>query len=285
MSNRKPCIRCQRSIDESARICPFCNWDQSEPVPPPDEMPAAPLYVPPDERPWHGRLLAVAAFVALIIIAFVVGMFIHGFEPSEVKAAQTKNTPKAPVSLKPSPRSNVTLVPVTGSEPAPIEQPITTAPGLNDATALPADQYAAAAARAKAMREAEEKTKSAMIDPRTLTASVYEPRPKPRVSATETKAEPQQSLESLPPATPVRTSALLEYKPLPHIAVDHDITARLNLTVDSDGHVTDIDVSEPVPDMPKVIDAVQNWRFKPATENGSPVTSHVSVDITFRAHE
>ena len=115
MSNRKPCIRCQRSIDEHARICPFCNWDQSEPVPPPDETPAPPLYVPPSQGPWHGRLLAVAAFVALIIIAFVVGMFIHGFEPSEVKAAQMKNN--APASTTPPHRSNVTLVPVTGSGP------------------------------------------------------------------------------------------------------------------------------------------------------------------------
>src|SRR2546428_4022531 len=171
MTDQKPCIRCQRSIDEHARICPFCNWDQSERVPPPDEMPAAPVYVPPSQRPWHGRFLAIGAFVALIVIAFVIGTFIHGFEPSEVKAAQMKNN--APASTTPPHRSNVTLVPVTGSEPMPIEQPITTAPApspgeqSNDATALPADQYAAAAARAKAMRGAGEKTKSAMSDPRT----------------------------------------------------------------------------------------------------------------------
>lgn len=294
MTNQKPCIRCQRSIDEQARICPFCNWDQSEPVPPRDEMPAAPVYVPPSQRPWHGGLVAIAAFVALIIVAFVIGTFIHGFEPNEVKAAQMKNN--APASTTPPHRSNVTLVPVTGSEPAPIEQPITTAPPQapgqqpNDATALPADQYAAASARAKAQRQAEEKTKSAMIDPRALTGNVYEPSlrpvtPRPRVSASETQAASQQTLEGPPPSAPVRTSAFLEYKPLPHIAVDHDITARLNLTVDPDGRVTDIDVSEPVPDMSKVIAAVQNWRFKPATENGSPVTAHVSVDITFRANE
>jgi len=89
--------------------------------------------------------------------------------------------------------------------------------------------------------------------------------------------------ESAP--TSMRTSAYLQYKPLPHIPVDHDITARLSLTVDPDGHVSDVDVNETVPDMPRLLAAVQNWRFKPATENGVPVTSHVSVDITFRANE
>jgi len=298
MSNRKPCIRCERSIDEHARICPFCNWDQTQPVPP-EETSVAPVYVPPPQNPWRGRLLAGGAFAALVIIAFVVGMLIHGFEPSEVKAAQTKNAPtsSAPLLTTKPLRSNVTLVPVTGSDGiAPIEQPITTAPAQapgqqpNDATALPADQYAAAAARAKAMREAAEKQKSAMIDPRTLTGSAYQPTQraeaaKPRVATNESDTAPPQMLEGPPPSTPARTSAYLEYKPLPHIAVDHDITARLNLTVDPDGHVTDIDVSEPVPDMPRLISSVQNWRFKPATENGVPVTARVSVDITFRANE
>lgn len=275
-------------------------------VPPPaEETTSAPLYVPPAQRPWRNKIIGVGAFIALIVIAFVVGTLIHGFEPSEVKAAQTKTdaaTSTAPV--RPSPRSNVTLVPVSGDGGlAPIEQPITTAPPAapgqqpNDATALPADQYAAAEARAKAQREAAEKTKSSMIDPRTLTGNAYEhsqhtaasappAEPKPRVASREPENPPSAPTDAAePPPSTMRTSAYLQYKPLPHITVDHDITARLRLTVDPDGHVTDIDVSEPVPDMPKLIGAVQNWRFKPATENGQPVTSHVSVDITFHANE
>src|SRR5207245_5671030 len=107
------------------------------------------------------------AYVEFSSIAYFVDMFIHGCDASEVKAAQMKNN--APASTTPPHRSNVTLVPVTGPEAAPIEQPITTAPPQapgqqpNDATALPADQYAAAAARAKAQREAAEKSRSAMI--------------------------------------------------------------------------------------------------------------------------
>ena len=128
MSDRKPCIRCERAIDAQARSCPFCNWDQSQPVPPPEEnINTAPAYVPPDDRPWRGKILAAVAFAALLIIAFVVGTFIHGFEPNEVKAAQKNATPQAP-ALTPAHRSDVTLVPVSGSGlPQTIEQPITSA--------------------------------------------------------------------------------------------------------------------------------------------------------------
>ncbi len=144
MTDRKRCIRCERQIDEHAKSCPFCNWDQSQAVPPPEEASAAPAYVPPPKKRWEGKALGAIAFAALLIIAFVVGTLIHGFEPSEVKAAQAKNAAAntQPVSTKPSPRSNVTLVPVTGSDAlAEIEQPITTAPAQapgqqpNDATA------------------------------------------------------------------------------------------------------------------------------------------------------
>jgi len=305
MSERKSCIRCSRSIDEFAKICPFCNWDQTQIPPPPEEVIPTPAYVPPEEKIWwRRRAIGVAAFVALVVLAFAVGTLIHGFEPSQIKAAQTKADTASSAPASPGPRSNVTLVPVSGSDGlAPIEQPITSAPSatpgqqMNDATALPADQYAAAAARAKAQHDAEEKAKSSMVDPRTITGSAYEPPtqrasaappalPKPMISSTDTQerdANAPEQPESAP--TPSRTSAYLQYKPLPHISVDHDIKARLDLTVDSDGRVTDVDVSEPVPEMARVIAAVQSWRFKPATENGQPVTSRVSVDITFRANE
>lgn len=294
MTDRKSCIRCARPIDAQAKSCPFCNWDQSLAVPPPEaNINTAPAYVPPDERPWRGKILAAIAFVALLVIAFVVGTFIHGFEPSEVKAAQ-KNTPppQAPQTFTPSPRSNVTLVPVSGSEfPQTIEQPITSAPAqipgqqLNDATALPADQYAAAAARAKAQREAAKKN-NPLVDPRSITGAAYQEPEKPKQA--ERTEEPNPSDQDQPPAirkSASRTEAYLESKALPHISVDHDITARLNLTVNPQGRVTAIDVNEPIPDMPKLIQAVQNWRFRPATENGTPVTARVAVDITFRANE
>lgn len=308
MTDKKSCIRCQRAIDEYAKICPFCNWDQTMP-PPSAEEATAPAYIPPHENSWRGRILGAVAFVALIVIAFVVGTFIHGFEPSEVKAAQQKPEATSTAPVKPPLRSNVTLVPVTGDGGlTPIEQPITSAPPQapgqqsSDATALPESEYAAAAARAKAQQAAEEKAKTAMPDPRSMTGNAYEtpqraapPSQPPKEQPTETTSglnpteaaaasnnEPAQP-ESAP--VPARTPAILQSRPLPHISTDHDITARLNLTVAPDGHVTDIDISEPIPEMGTVIAAVQKWHFKPATENGEPVTSHVSVDITFHANE
>lgn len=292
MTDRKTCIRCERPIDESAKVCPFCNWDQLE-VPPRSQESAAPAYIPPPEKRFHGKILGIVAFVSMLIIAFVVGMLIHGWEPSAVKAAETKNATET-VAMTPAHRSNVTLVPVTGSDmPQSIEQPITSAPSqmagqqVNDATALPAEEYAAAAARAKAEREAAEKAKTAMVDPRTITGNAYHPPapPRPVVRSKSEEETPMASSVEGPPQTTTKTAAYLQYKPLPHINVAEDVTARLNLTVDADGRVTDIDVNDTVPEMPKVIAAVQNWRFKPATENGTPVTSKVAVDIKFRANE
>src|SRR5207247_5756368 len=188
-----------------------------------------------------------------------------GVEPSEVKAAQKKEvTPQLASGQRftPAPRSNVTLVPVNGSGlPESIEQPITSAPPQapgqqpNDATALPADQYAAAAARAKAQGEAAVKAQKAMIDPRSLTGAAYEQPARPIVRSE--RAQSESALEG-PPPTERKTAAYLKYKPLPRISVDHDITARVNLTVDGDGHVTDIDVNEPSQDMPTLNAAIQN---------------------------
>src|SRR5581483_2571975 len=115
MTDRKTCIRCQRAIDAYAKTCPYCNWDQATPPPGADDA-AAPAYVPPRENFWRNKILGAVALVALVIIAFVVGTFIHGFEPSDAKASQQKTetaaTSTAPVRTEP--RSNVTLVPVTG---------------------------------------------------------------------------------------------------------------------------------------------------------------------------
>ena len=203
-----------------------------------------------------------------------------------MKAAQKKEaTPQlAPGRFTPAPRSNVTLVPVSGSGlPESIEQPITSAPPQapgqqpNDATALPADQYAAAAARAKAQREAAKKNE--LVDPRSITGAAYPEAEKAKRDDTNAPAPSEK------PPSVSRTEAYLESKPLPHIDVDHDITARLNLTVSPEGKVTDIDVNEPIPDMAKLIAAVQSWRFRPATENGTAVTARVAVDITFHANE
>jgi TonB family protein len=233
-------------------------------------------------HPWRSKVLAAIGLVALLIIAFVVGTFIHGSDVGEVKASQVRNMN---ATVPAAQRSNVTLIPVSGSQALPpIEEPITTAPPpvpgqqANDATALPDEEYAAAAARAKADREAREKSIT-NIDPRSLTGNAYEePAEKSMASGANEAARPQESVQ--------RTPALPEYKPVPAIHVDHDTTARLTLTVGPDGRVTDIDVVEAIPGQTaRLIAAVQQWRFRPATENGTPVTARVSVDITLHANE
>ena len=283
MTERKPCIRCQRQIDAYARSCPFCNWDQSETPSGIPETPASNYYVPPPDNRARNRLIGLCAFVTLVIVAFVVGTFIHGFEAAEAKAAQTKYSTAAQNLPATAPlRSNVTLVPVNDTGPlAPLETPITSAPPQapgqqpNDATALPADQYAAVAAKAKAQK------KAASIDPRTLTGRAYE---EPEAPASLPFSESRRRSEDVKPVE--RTEPFPEYEPLPHIHVDRDTTARLTLTIGPDGHVKDIDVNDSIPgETSKLIESVQNWRFRPATQNGIPVTARVSVTITLHPDE
>jgi TonB family protein len=59
-------------------------------------------------------------------------------------------------------------------------------------------------------------------------------------------------------------------------------TARLDLVIGPDGRVQDINVRRAIRgNTPALIAAVQRWRFKPATENGRPVTAPYSVEISF----
>ena len=64
------------------------------------------------------------------------------------------------------------------------------------------------------------------------------------------------------------------------------MTARLSLTVGADGRVKDIAIANSIPGQtPKLIAAVQSWRFRPATQNGVPVEAPFSVDISFHGNE
>ena len=280
MTERKQCVRCQRPIDRYAKLCVYCNWDQSATVPATPEPVNAPAYVPPADHQARNRLLAVVALVGLVIIAFVVGTLIHGFEPNEVKAASNKEpgtttaTTTAPSAA--GPHSDVTLVPVTESGAAPaVEPPITSAPPqapdqeANDATALPSDQYAAVAAKAKA-----QKASAPPVDPRSVRGRAYEDDSTPKMIRRDVDTHA------------VRTEAFLEYRPLPSIHVDRDTSARLALTVGADGGVKDVNIIDPIPGAtPQLVGAIQNWRFRPATINGTPVAAKVTVTITLRANE
>ena len=287
MAERKPCIRCERPIDANARACVYCNWDQGAARPAAVAAPqpqTAPAYAPPHDTHVRNRILGAIAFAALVIIAFVVGSLVHGSNPSEAKASQIPaHASTSTTQAEGGSRADVTLVPVDGGGSMQSESPITSAPAQapsagnldvngdrTDATALPSGQYSAAAQRAQAERT---KTGNGIIDPRTVSGGVGRSvvrgrRPAPR--AIRVAAAPH-------------TEPIPLYQPVPPLRVDRPTSARLFLTVGTDGRVHDIDIAQPIPgEMPRLIGSVQNWRFKPATQNGQPVTSTFSVDINVR---
>jgi hypothetical protein len=268
MGNRKSCVKCGRSIDEFARVCPFCNWWQSEPVPAQQPGPAPAEQVAAFDPRARKGVLGGIAFGLLLIVAFAIGAFLRGSEPA------TGARPEANAAAQPSSRVSVKLIPVTEGAPPPVsDSPITTIPtqgttttlGPSDLTALPSDQYAAAAAR---MRTAEQQATGSVIDPRSITGSPY-----------------------VPPAQPARSRAVAEvqtqpipvFQPVPHVRVDREQTAQLSLVVGTDGRVHDIDIQRDVPGvMGPLIGSVQQWRFRPAMQNGEPVSSRFTVAVTFR---
>jgi len=290
MAERKPCIRCERPIDANARSCVYCNWDQgvtARPLPA-AAAPAAAAYVPPRDTRMRNRILGAIAFVALVIIAFVVGSLVHGSDPTQAKASQTPSGPATSTTqAEGGSRADVTLVPVEGGGSMQSEPPITSAPAQapsggnldvngdrTDATALPSGQYSAAAQRAQAERDM--KTGNGIIDPRTIPGAVARgvaPNRRPQSSAPR----------AIRVAAAPHTEPIPLYQPVPPLRVDRPTSARLFLTVGTDGRVRDIDIAQAIPgEMPRLIGSVQNWRFKPATQNGQPVTSKFSVDINVR---
>jgi TonB family protein len=310
MSERKSCVRCGRTIDTYARICPFCNWDQEAPVPAVDTNAAAagPAYVPPAERGWRKYVFGAIGAVLLVLLAFVVGAQLQkrkNVTPPTPKDAPT-DTAATPPPVSNSPRANVNLVPDnSGPVTASADQPITSAPvsdtaqGLAsqtdraDATAVSSSQYQQMAQRAAA--EATKKKKmDALVDPRTIAGQPYGSAPAPphrAPSSTVAEQLPPMASASAPPAAPapqqvVRVGPIPERQPLPRIRVRENVSAAIEVTVGADGRVTDVNVLQPLPgnDTAQLIGAVQNWRFKPATENGVPVASQFRTTLFFHAN-
>jgi TonB family protein len=276
------CVRCHRSIDSWARICPFCNQNQTEPLPALQIVPEPVAnYKPPEEIGLRKQLLIGGAGILLLIAAFGVGVVINSDDaPKQVPSMLEE---QAAVHNSNAPRRADTPL-IATNERGGFEQPITSAPATlavggtatdstqrADATAVSATEYAELAKRAKA----EKQRMAAAIDPRSIVASPYvapPPRPRqpvnpPQMSSTEERAE--------------RTRPVLEYRPLPYISARG--SARLTLLVGSDGRVREVGVDRPIAgNNAQLIAAVQRWRFKPATENGEPVSAPYSVEISFR---
>src|SRR5205085_5656007 len=137
MSERKTCVKCGRSIDRYARMCPFCNWDQNEPVPAQASAPAVgalPDYAPPAETRWRKPVFGVIGAVLGVILAFVIGIHVHGKKAPDVTGTAATLPTGAQESQRP--RANVTLVPDNSAAPS-AEQPITSAPATQTAQGLP----------------------------------------------------------------------------------------------------------------------------------------------------
>ena len=298
MSEAKPCVRCERPIDSSARSCVYCGWDQALPRPAETApQPIANPYTPPPDNRIRNRLLGAAAFVVLVILAFFLGSLLHHSEGNEASASEKASNPSLQAGAGSSSRTTVMLVPVDGTSPLQEQPPVTSAPAppasagsaeingeRTDATALPSGAYSVAVERARAERE--KHPNAGIVDPRTI-AGALEPRPTHRAESTDAQRAATQSADAQPagntPAESRRTQPVPLYQPVPAMQVYRPVNARLILTVGSEGRVQNINVAEAIPgEMPRIIAAVQNWRFRPATENGHPVTSSFAVDITVR---
>src|SRR3954451_11373134 len=256
MTDQKRCVRCERAIDAYAKICPFCNWDQEEPLSAAAAQPqVATDYVPPEEHKSRRMILAIVGGVVLLIVSFTLGSLIHGANPEETAAktgGSLVSTTAGPGPEKANlggPQAHVELQPV-GNNQAIVEQPITSAPAAtntngvpdaysrSDATAVSSAEYQQLATRAKAEKQ------SAMTDPPLLTAPIYQrsrPRPRP---ADEQPAPPpvQQSL-----AQAQRTPPIAEYAPFPEIHVDHETTITLTVLVGEDGRAHSVSIEGVLP--------------------------------------
>ena len=316
MTEKRSCVRCSRAIDAWAKICPYCNWDQALPAPEHEVVPAPVAnYVPPSEYDVKKKLIMAAIGVLVLVASFGIGMVINrdgapknAPETVEEQAAEER----AEKALTPIRRADTPLVPM--NEPGGIDQPITSAPVAaepgalpndyqrTDATAVSATEYAEMAKRARAEKE----RMSVVVDPRSLTGSVYAqtprpvarrqvstPAPMPAIPATAptpgTATQQQQdepaAAASAPPRaerqSSLRTRPVPQYQPLPNVS-GHG-TARLSLLIGADGRVKQVSIQRALQgNTAQLIAAVQTWRFKPATENGEPVSAPYSVEISFR---
>lgn len=243
-----------------------------------------------EQRFLRRRGLMIGGGVLLLVASFLVGVLINRDgapknAPVPLEEQAARQNPSAPL------RADTPLVPAgTGG----IEQPITSAPVTTtdgsalaeyqrtDATAVSALEYAQMEKRARA----EQARNPSFVDPRSLTGPAYAqhaPLP-PRRTAARPPVHPADAATQAPaqPVRVARTRPVPQYQPIPPMRGRG--TARLSLTVGPDGNVKEINVERALEggNTAALLAAVQRWRFKPAMENGSPVSAPYSVDISFK---
>ena len=228
----------------------------------------------------------------LVILAFFVGSLLNRSEGNEAGASEKASNPSLQAGAGSPSRTTVMLVPVDGTSPLQEQPPVTSAPAppasagsaeingeRSDATALPSGAYSVAVERARAERE--KHPNAGIVDPRTIAGGV-ESSPARRAASREAQRANAQRAGNIASES-LRTQPVPLYQPVPSMQVYRPENARLILTVGSEGRVRGINITQSIPgEMPRIIAAVQNWRFRPATENGRPVTASFAVDITVR---
>lgn len=302
MTDRKRCIRCERAIDAWAGICPFCNWNQTQPPPSPDAAPrvSAVQYKPPEEMNVRKMVGIGGAAILSLVLAFLVGMVINrdGAPKRAPESLEEQAQEHNVENVKPR-RADTPLVPAGegGIDNEPITSaPVAVAPGQTpdeyqrtDATAVSADEYAQMAKRA----QAEKKRKMAvLVDPRSINGVAYAgggpaPAPLPRREPSQWgqtptgQNAPQRATIARPAQRVVRTRPVPQYQPIPRISANGK--ARFTMIVGPDGRVRDVNVEQMLRggNTAALLGAIQTWKFKPATENGEPVAAPYSVEISF----
>jgi TonB family protein len=296
MSDKKPCVRCGRGIDEWSVLCPFCNWEQKVLPPAGPEAPAvANAYRPPPEFDLKRKGLMILGGALLLIASFGVGMIINRSDtptrsPKTVEEQVAEHEAEAVSRPR---RADTPLVPVAGGEAIP--QPFTSVPAevpdgavandyqRTDATAVSAAEYSQIAQRAEAERARDAK----LVDPRTLTGPAYAQAPRPPQPARTATPKPAASSQAAAPSqTPAprsgaTTRPVPEHRPIPQIRASG--TARVTLIVGPDGRVQRVNIDQPLRSgsTAQLVSTLQKWRFKPAMQNGRPVTAPYSVELSF----
>lgn len=321
MAGKKPCFRCGRQIDDWARICPFCNSDQTvrteaavQHETPSIELPVRRKRNPSDFfRTVPGRVAIGLGIVLLLGGTFAIGTIVYSLG----SASETGEVDEAPASPAPlgarteavdgSP-GGLVLVPtgaaVTSFEQSPQQsQPAAEGSGdeglveslRRDATALSAEVYARMARAERVLQQRrEQEIQNQTTDPRAIKAppawAAGQRRPPdqpPREQAPPTGTTTQPPGEADESRAARRTPPVPVSQPIPALdSVQVSGTVRLNLTIDSSGRVREVEIVQSVPGITaKLVGAVRRWRFRPATEDGKPVQGMFPVEVSFNASD
>jgi TonB family protein len=289
----------------------------TKPVKEPSPPSPSPIWGAGSERSRRRKIILTTGGVILLIATFFGGWILYALgqqdrgrrpDAEEIPVAETED---------PTPLPDLTLVADHRADPS-IDPAYTSRLGeeLNaelpeefqrrDATALPWAVYQRVAAEEE-IRETERRAR--LVDPREVTEAARPRQPVARVERdTESPQPPARPLGEIPGAAPpvmegpaaapqqqqqpqaapeaagmVQTKPKPVSQPLPSIVSRVPGTIRLNLTVGANGQVQNVEVLQQMPGVtPRVVAAVREWRFQPATIDGRPIESNYQVEIVVR---